>query len=214
MSPADDTRTRLLDAAGRIFADKGFDQATIRDICQAAEANVAAVHYHFGDKVRLYIEAVREAQCARIEDVPIPEWPPQMHAEDRLRDFIKMFLTRLLGKGRPDWHLALMLRELANPTEACAEIVRDYIRPMADILKTILDDFLPADMPLARRHLVGFSVVGQCLFYYVHKPIIKELVGSDEYETYHIDLLADHIALFTQNALRSPLRSRSTEAIT
>ncbi len=124
-----------------------------------------------------------------------------------------MFLTRLLGKGRPDWHLSLMLRELANPTEACAEIVRDYIRPMADVLKTILDDFLPAGMPLPRRHLVGFSIVGQCLFYYVHKPIIKELVGGDEYETYHIDLLADHIAQFTLSALRSNKFSPSTEAI-
>ncbi len=213
MSPADDTRSRLLDAAGKIFASKGFDQATIRDICQSAEANVAAVHYYFGDKVRLYIEAVREAQCARIEDVPIPDWPAHMHAEDRLRDFIKMFLTRLLGKGRPDWHLLLMLRELANPTEACAEIVRDYIRPMADVLKTILDDFLPADMPPPRRNLIGFSIVGQCLFYYVHKPIIKELVGAEEYESYHIDLLADHIAQFTLNSLRSNRSSPSTEVI-
>jgi AcrR family transcriptional regulator len=203
MTPADDTKSRLLDQAGRIFAEKGFDLATVREICQAANANVAAVHYYFGDKVRLYIEAVREAQCARVEDAPIPEWPDNISSEDKLRGFIRTFLTRLLGTGRPDWHLGIMLRELAHPTQACAELVRDYIRPMADVLKVILDDFLPPTMPLVHRHLVGFSIVGQCLFYYVHKPIIRELVGEEEYQGYDIDLLADHIARFTISSLQS-----------
>jgi AcrR family transcriptional regulator len=210
MSPSDDTRSRLLDAAGRVFAEKGFDQATVRDICQAAEANIAAVHYHFGDKVRLYIEAVREAHCARVEDVPIPDWPPAMPPQDRLHDFIRMFLTRLLGTGRPDWHLGIMLRELAHPTEACAEIVRDYIRPMADVLKEILNDFLPDQMPLPDRHLIGFSIVGQCLFYYVHKPIIRELVGDAEYESYRIEQIAQHIARFTLAALETYAHSPKT----
>jgi hypothetical protein len=68
-------------------------------------------------------------------------------------------------------------------------------------------------MPPPRRNLIGFSIVGQCLFYYVHKPIIKELVGAEEYESYHIDLLADHIAHFTLNSLRSNRSSPSTEVI-
>ncbi|MBY0586977.1 CerR family C-terminal domain-containing protein [bacterium] len=203
MSPNDDTKSRLLEAAGRVFSEKGYDLATVREICLGADANVAAVHYYFGDKSRLYIEAVREAQCARAEDVPIPQWQPEMSSEDKLRDFIKTFLTRLLGKGRPDWHLGIMLRELAHPTQACHELVRDYIRPMADVLKVILDDFLPASMPMVQRHLIGFSIVGQCLFYYVHKPIIRELVGDEEYQGYHIDLLADHIARFTLSSLQS-----------
>jgi len=60
--PADDaTKTRLLEAAGEEFADKGFGGATVRAICARAGANVAAINYHFGDKERLYIEAVIEA---------------------------------------------------------------------------------------------------------------------------------------------------------
>ena len=54
----DDPRGRILSAAGQEFADKGFEAATIRDICTLAAVNVAAVNYYFGDKHRLYIESV------------------------------------------------------------------------------------------------------------------------------------------------------------
>src|SRR5688572_33304361 len=49
-----DTRQRMIDAAARLFADKGFQNVTVREICRASNANVAAVNYHFGDKAGLY----------------------------------------------------------------------------------------------------------------------------------------------------------------
>ena len=72
--PNDDTATRILDAAGPIFADKGFDRATVRDICQAAGVNLAGVNYYFRDKERLYIEAVKQAAKLRQSQVPMPQW--------------------------------------------------------------------------------------------------------------------------------------------
>ena len=208
MPPADDTRRRLIDAAGRVFAEKGFPSATVREICQLADANIAAVNYHFGDKEKLYIETVRQAQCAQTEFAPLPDWPPGTPAETRLRDFIRTFLARTLESERPTWHLALMLREMAQPTNACTAIVHDYIRPMADVLEAILGELLPIDVDLRQRHLIGFSIVGQCLFHYVHKPITRELVGPDEFTEYSVDVLTDHIFRFSLAALSSPM-SRS-----
>ena len=56
-----ETRDRLLKAAERLFADRGFKKVTVRDICRAARANVAAVNYHFGDKLGLYREVLQSA---------------------------------------------------------------------------------------------------------------------------------------------------------
>ena len=55
----DNTRTRLLKAAAEVFAEHGYENATIRQICTRADANVALVNYHFGDKLELYTEVLR-----------------------------------------------------------------------------------------------------------------------------------------------------------
>ena len=116
----DATKQRLIDSAGNIFAEKGYEASSVRDICQNASANLAAVNYHFGGKRQLYVAAVRHAQCCRQEDVPFPEFAANLPPAERLRSFIGVMFERMLSANRPQWHLELMLRELARPTEACA----------------------------------------------------------------------------------------------
>lgn len=197
----DDTKQRLINAAGEMFAEKGYEAASIRDICQRAEANLAAVNYHFGEKRQLYVAAVRHAQCCRQEDVPFPDWPAEMPAVDRLRAFIETMFARMLAGDRPQWHLEIMLRELARPTEACTAVVEDYIRPMADKLREIMRDLLPEHLTEQERWMIGFSIVGQILFYYVHQPIIRLLIGHAGVEPMPLDQLADHVTRFTLAAI-------------
>src|ERR1700741_2365822 len=61
--PSEDleTRSRLLQAGARLFAERGFARVTVRDICTKADANVAAVNYHFGGKDGLYQAVMRKA---------------------------------------------------------------------------------------------------------------------------------------------------------
>ncbi|WP_213770581.1 TetR/AcrR family transcriptional regulator [Bradyrhizobium sp. dw_78] len=52
----DQTRTAILNAAERLYADRGFGDVTLRDIVAAADVNLAAVNYHFGSKDELIAE--------------------------------------------------------------------------------------------------------------------------------------------------------------
>src|SRR4051812_49573489 len=56
-----ETRARVLATATRLFAARGFKKVTVREICREARANVAAVNYHFGDKLGLYREVLQTA---------------------------------------------------------------------------------------------------------------------------------------------------------
>ncbi len=200
VTPTGDTRSRLVDAAGQVFAEKGFRAANIREICQLALANVAAVNYYFGDKERLYLETVRAAYRVCNEQVPLPEWPTATPPDRKLRDFVQMLLSRILADREPAWHMQLWMRELAEPTAACAAWVQEYVRPMAAILIGIMAESVPhAD--LTQLHLLSSSVFGQCLHYRLNQPAIILLVGEKEYGTYTVDFLADHITRFTLAAL-------------
>lgn len=198
---SDDTKKRVLEAAGKVFSEKGYDSATVREICEQAGANIAAVNYYFGDKKSLYLAACVEAQCVREGAVPMPNWAPDTPAEDRLRDFIRTFLRRLFEEERPAWHRQLMLREMAVPTEACAHVVEDYIRPMAMVLQGILRELLPEGTTEEQAFPVGFSIVAQCLFYLINQPIAERLMGEENYKQLTIDRLTDHIARFSLAAL-------------
>lgn len=192
----DDPRTRILETAGEIFAEKGFRAATVRDICSAAGVNVAAINYYFGDKMGLYVEAVKHAHACRFNEPP-PSWSEGTPVEQKLYDFVHGMLRHLLDPNRPAWNAKLMMRELAEPSEACKAITNQYIRPMAMVLQSIVTELLPDDTPPAHIMMSCFSVVGQCLFYRVQEPVAKELVGEEQYARLTVDVIAAHIAQFT-----------------
>jgi AcrR family transcriptional regulator len=200
MTDKDDPRQRLLQAAGEVFAEKGFKGATIREIIRRAETNIAAVNYYFRDKEQLYIEAVKSACQVPAERIPFPAWAPETPATVKLRDFIHTMVRRMLDKDTPSWHQQLFLREMAQPSAACAELVQNVIRPMAQLLSSILQELVP-DVGEVKRHLIAFSIVGQCFHHRVARPVIALLVGAEDYRTYDTKLLADHITQFSFAAL-------------
>ena len=73
---SDTTRDRIVLQAGPIFASKGFRAATVREICDKADVNLASINYYFGDKQKLYFETVVRAREMRVEQVPPPQWDP------------------------------------------------------------------------------------------------------------------------------------------
>src|ERR1700738_1302224 len=72
-SAPDPTREKLIEVAEHVFADRGYQAATIREICVRARANVAAVNYHFGDKLGLYTEVLQQSIRAPPTSPPLPK---------------------------------------------------------------------------------------------------------------------------------------------
>lgn len=193
------TQQRVLEAAEAIFAEKGFKAASIREIAKKAGANIAAINYYFGDKERLYVEAVKYANRGCTEGEPFPDWPPGTPAIQRLRDFIRVMAKRMLSPQSPA-STQLMMREMAQPSAACTEFVNEYIQPMAQILGGILSEMLP-EASEQQQFLIAFSIVGQCLFYRNNRAIAALLVGEKGFERFDAELVANHVTSFTLRAL-------------
>jgi AcrR family transcriptional regulator len=211
MTPSDNPRERLLEAAGEIFSQKGFKGATVREIIDRAGVNIAAVNYYFRDKERLYIEAVKHGACVEADEQL--SWPADTSPADKLADFIRFHVVRLLAPDKPAWHARLMMRELTQPSEACLDLVRDYMQPKSRILGGILEELLPLGTPRRQQFLTAFSIMGQILFYGTHKSIVLLLLGDEDQPYEDTAALADHITHFTLRALglterRSAARSR------
>ncbi len=197
-----DPRDRILDAAGLEFADRGYEAATVRDICLAAGVNVAAVNYYFGDKRRLYVESVKHAHRERVRQVPEPEWAEGTPPARKLRDFVGNMLERMLGFGQPGWQIRLMLREVLQPTEACRELVEDYIRPHFAMLVSILRELTAGQLDEPHLRRVALSVVGQCFLYRAAGDVVGMLVPAKELRSLHTPSpLADHVTALTLAAL-------------
>lgn len=214
---ADDTRSRILNAAGEVFAQKGYKSATVRDICDTAGVkNFASVNYYFGDKERLYVEAVRLAHPGKSIVENLPEWPPDTPPAAKLRVFIRMFVSRLMDTRAEVWQLKLMHREIMDPTPSCRELLQGYFRANFTALRNILDEMLPADVPEYKRNRIGFSIIGQCVYFRAATAVIPMVVDEEEFrEHYGADELAEHIADLCLAALgQAPPLSSPAETAT
>ena len=193
----DETRARLLDAAGFEFAEKGYEGATARSICDRAGVNLAAINYHFGDKERLYEAVLTLALRSRpTAGLGFSQVDPRRS----LHEFVTRFLDDILDDHSAPWHQGVMAREIAMPSKASDNLVRESFRPRFEQLTAIIRELLPAAEE-RRVHAIGFSVVGQCLHYKMSRSISERIVGVEAYGRLDAAYLADHITRFTLAAL-------------
>ena len=201
-SPAE-TRQALLEAAGAVFAEHGYRDTTVRDICQRAGANVAAVNYHFGDKEHLYLEVLRHSQGKAARKFPMDlGLDAQARPEARLGAFVRSFLFRIFDSGPTAWMGKLMSMEMINPSRALDTLVEERIRPMANQLREIVLEILGPKASLEAARLCGFSIVSQCLFYVHCRSVVLRLFPEQKFEPGDIEHLAEHITHFSLAALK------------
>lgn len=202
------TRERLLEAAGEVFAEKGFRAATTREICRRARANVAAINYHFGDKERLYVEVLGYAHgqaggpAPRSRDAGVP-------ADERLRAFVRWFLRRILGEGRPAWQGRLLAREMIDPTRALDTLVQTEFRPIVDELEALCREILGPQVPLETVRVAARSVIAQCVFYRHAQSVLARIHPAEAFGAERAEGLADPITEFSLGGLRRLAEARA-----
>ena len=190
----------LVEAAREVFSQCGFQGATVREICRRADANVAAVNYHFGSKDGLLAEALNFSQLKALQTANFSvDACPQV----RLRQFIRDFMLLLLDENKASSQCRMMARELADPTPALDKIVREAIGPLHEFLGRLVGEIVGEQVGETERRRYVYSLFGQCLFYRHSHPVLLRLHPELTYDHDEILAIADHITDFSLAALRA-----------
>jgi AcrR family transcriptional regulator len=191
------TRQSLLVAASEIFAEKGYRDSTIAEICDRAGANVAAVNYHFGSKQTLYVEAWRHAFSESTKAHPPDggvsgDAPP----EERLRGQITAILQRLTDRNNREFWF--MQREMANPTGLLEEVLREEIRPLQQRTAALVRELLGPQASDREVKFCEISIISQCMNPVVARRREARGVSQDgPPEIDDIEAYADHVLNFS-----------------
>lgn len=199
---ADDTRARLVQAAGEVFAEVGYRTATIRQISARAGTNIALVNYYFENKLGLYTEVLRQAvhatQLETIRATLDQHAPP----EEILRQVIRARLYSACGGKHPELAFRIMAHEQAQPTPAMSRVINEVIRPVYKRLREIIGEILALPGDHEKTRLCTHSVMGQIIFYVVARPGLARLWPELKMTPRQLDRIADHIADFSLAYLR------------
>lgn len=157
------TQEQLLEVAGQVFAEKGFDRTTGKEICERAGVNTAAVNYYYRSFEGLYAAVVQEAHnrfvtfaatSAAIAD--------KLDAKSKLQAVLELIVGTLVGAPLSSWALCVIGREVVSPSPALETLRDTEFLPKTRILKGIVSELmgLPADHPAVARGCV--SVMAPC----------------------------------------------------
>lgn len=209
---SDATRDKLLEAAGRAFAERGYSAATVRDICKEAGANVAAVNYYFKDKLALYTEVLNLMKRAAYVDQVRAALDQKASPEEILRAVIKARLRGLHGQKLPDWHFRIAAREFAQPTPAMARVIDKVMRPIHDRVREVVGKIIGRSPDHEQTRLCTYSIMGQLLLYVLAGPVLMRLWPEMKMTPEQLDHVADHIADFSLAYLRQVRASHGQPA--
>ena len=164
--PATDrTKWRLLHAAGDEFARSGFKGASTRAICEAADANVSAIKYHFGSKEDLYLAVWETAVNQLVTAETMPRLGDLDTPQDDLRAFIAWFMRLVLIDSQTHpWAGPLMAHETMQPTERSLDVfIKGCAGPIRDEMSRIVRSVI--DRPVGKKTMdnLVFAVIALCV---------------------------------------------------
>lgn len=197
-----DTRQRLIDAAAKLFADRGFENVPVREICKASQANVAAVNYHFGDKAGLYRAVVMFAIQVMQETNELSQRAGDGQSpEDQIRGFVRVFVGRLTGDNPNAWIHRLMAQEMQRPTEALDLVMTEVVQPRLEYLCGVAGTImsLPPGDPRVKRCVA--SLQSQCLLAARRIPTSLEKAWGPAMRD--VETAVNHIADFSIGGMKA-----------
>jgi TetR/AcrR family transcriptional regulator, regulator of cefoperazone and chloramphenicol sensitivity len=209
------TRQRLLEVAGQVFAEKGVDRATGKEITERAGTNAAAVNYYFGGMEGLYAAILREAASRLVtSDALRAAVEGKSDAKAKLEAFFGLFVQALTGPASASWVLRVIGREAVAPSPALIAIQGKERLQRARILKAIVGELmgLPEDHPAVAHGCV--SVIAPCFLLLIgDRPSLKQMFPNLGFAPEDAPAVVRHLVQFALAGLSAVATDARAEGI-
>jgi AcrR family transcriptional regulator len=200
--PAEITRQALLDHATDVFAEHGFDRASVREITRRADANQAAINYHFGGKEALYREVLRLA-VAKLTELSLLDEDKidRVSRDEAVCLFIRQQVAPLLKHGQIGRYLRIFAWETLAPTPVYRDFIASEKLPLLDQAEKIVCRFLPADAARAEITVATIWLTQQAVPFIRHYDTLSKPPMNLRMDQHFVDRLAADLGRMAVAAL-------------
>jgi AcrR family transcriptional regulator len=206
-----ETRQKLVDAGIRLFAEHGYRGVSVRDLCNEAKVNVAAINYHFGGKKDLYhaiFETTLDADEPRFQEVmeTLQTLINNAHGDRaQLAAAVGVFVRSMLGHLAADdqkgWFGVLIIRELTFPSAAFDLIYTRRAEPLERMLAKIISAVNGESARSPQVRILAHAVIGMIFNLGISRSILWRLMNWDGYTTERVAHIGSIVTELICNAI-------------
>jgi len=193
--PAEYTRNQIIKAAVSLFAEKGFDRSSVRDIVSKARVNQAAINYHFKGKDGLYLEVLKIAFERLTQSTGVDaEELKSLSREQALRRFVRDQLRPLLFQDELSRYIRMFAWESAHPSKVFRKFIANNTTSYLSAAVDLVRRFLPPDTQDRVALCAAICLMGQCNVFVRNRDLFAQDPFRMTIDEPFVDELADLIA--------------------
>jgi AcrR family transcriptional regulator len=207
-SAANKTKQRIINAAGQLAAENGFDRVTTRAVAERSGENLGSIYYYFKTRQAL-LECVVETV---LSDNPVPRLELENPADENsgpervselIRQIVHQHIIRLFCNDKPGWHSQLIYQLMEAEESLYSIFEKKVLDPDEKLMTRLLRKFHP-DLTDEDAILHGWLIKTPLISHAVYRPIILKRLGQTAYSLNYLNKLEDLVVRQTQLLLGLP----------
>jgi AcrR family transcriptional regulator len=197
MNQPDQVKDRLVAVARELFAKRGYDRVSVREITSRAKANLGAITYHFGSKEALYHACIASLAEPLVQGIGTAAQGAGS-APDRIEAILRAFLSHLGDNPNVP---SILLRELASDHPLPPPMADAMRKNLGNIVSTVAAGQREGTIRPGDPVLLALTVVSQIFFFRVAGRAIQAASGIDRSDPTFRAGLTDHVVTTVRRAL-------------
>ncbi|MDB3953716.1 CerR family C-terminal domain-containing protein [Alphaproteobacteria bacterium] len=210
-----ESRSRILECAGQLFAARGFDGVTTRELARVAAVNISAITYYFEGKEGLYHAVLRQLvketapmfdpMVGRLEAGVIDAGSDPQKLASLLGWFVDTLLSGILMDPKIRWQMPLVMREFQQPSAGFELLFSERINPMHNAIAKLVGAAKGLGSTSTEAILITATIIGQCMAFGFARAVIFARTGWQDYTDENRDQVIETVTASILNMLGLPL---------